>query len=111
MQQVDKSIRRTWMDMAIQYSINNNPYQPDSVFTNLPAGLYTVRIKDAAGCIDSLVIPITQLYPDLSSPIRLPLLLPARALQMVRQLLLFTGGNNPYLFSADGVTFSKQQCV
>jgi hypothetical protein len=39
----------------IQYKLDNGPvadYQDDSVFTDLPANvIYTVRVRDAAGCI------------------------------------------------------------
>ncbi|MGG9961309.1 choice-of-anchor L domain-containing protein [Ferruginibacter sp. SUN106] len=91
----------------VQYSINNSPYQDDSTFTNLTVGIYTVRIKDAAGCIDSLVINITQLYPDLlitSIP-----LTPASCSGNADGVAIInvTGGSNPYLFSADGINFQN----
>ncbi|MGB5006868.1 MAG: choice-of-anchor L domain-containing protein, partial [Ferruginibacter sp.] len=53
-----------WISPVL-FSVNNGPYQPDSVFINLPAGMYTIKIKDATGCIDSLDIAVTQLFPDL----------------------------------------------
>jgi len=49
----------------VEYSFNNGPWQPGNIFPNLPVGIYRVKIRDAAGCMDSLDIPITQLYPDL----------------------------------------------
>lgn len=40
-------------------------YQPDSTFSNLPAGSHTIRIRDASGCIDSIIVPLIQVFPDL----------------------------------------------
>jgi len=36
---------------ALQYSLNGLLYQNDPVFTDVPNGVYTVRVKDANGCI------------------------------------------------------------
>lgn len=33
------------------YSLDNITYQPGSVFTNLPAGVYIAYVKDGAGCV------------------------------------------------------------
>jgi gliding motility-associated-like protein len=89
----------------VEYSINNGPYQNDSTFSNLPVGVYTIKIKDATGCIDSLVIPITQLYPDFlitGIPIT-----PASCTGGAdgTATINVTGGKNPYLFSLDGINF------
>src|SRR6185436_4125876 len=86
---------------------NNDPYQADSTFSNLAAGLYTVRIKDAAGCIDSLVINLPQLYPDLvilTAPVT-----PASCSGNAdgTATINISGGNNPYLFSTDGINFQN----
>ena len=91
----------------VEYAINNDPYQPDSVFTNLPVGLYTVRIKDAAGCIDSLSIPITQLYPDLIISNAVTIAASCTGGTDGTATINVAGGNNPYLFSTDGVTFQS----
>jgi gliding motility-associated-like protein len=53
-----------WQQPA-QFNINNNAFGTDSVFTNLPVGTYTVRVKDASGCIDSMQVTLVQAYPDL----------------------------------------------
>ncbi|MBI3138835.1 MAG: hypothetical protein HYZ15_09645 [Sphingobacteriales bacterium] len=42
---------------ALQYSINGTVYQAGTVFTNLAAGVYTLYVKDANGCIK--FIPVT----------------------------------------------------
>ncbi len=89
----------------VEYSINNNAYQADSTFTGLSAGTYTVRIKDATGCIDSLTVTLSQLYPDL-------LINPAPVTAASCSgnadgtiTVTATGGNAPYLFSSDGINF------
>ncbi|MGC4102022.1 choice-of-anchor L domain-containing protein [Ferruginibacter sp.] len=88
-----------------QYSINNNPYQADSTFSNLPVGTYTVRIKDADGCIDSMTVVLTQLYPDLV--ITDAKVVSATCLGGADGTITVSvsGGNNPYLFSSDGINF------
>lgn len=89
----------------VEYSINNGAYQNDSTFSNLPVGNYTVKIKDATGCIDSLVIPITQLYPDFLIT-GIPIV-PASCTGGAdgTATINATGGKNPYLFSTDGINF------
>ncbi|RYY47187.1 MAG: T9SS type B sorting domain-containing protein [Chitinophagaceae bacterium] len=50
----------------LEFSINGGAsYQADSTFSNLPVGTYTVRIRDAVGCIDSITVAVAQAYPDL----------------------------------------------
>ncbi len=89
----------------VEYSINNGPYQNDSTFSNLPVGVYTVKIKDATGCVDSLVISIAQLFPDL-----IITGIPTVAASCTggadgTATINVTGGKNPYLFSTDGINF------
>jgi gliding motility-associated-like protein len=93
-----------WISPAL-FSINNNPYQPDSVFLNLLVGSYTIKIKDATGCIDSLVIAVTQLFPDLL--INNIATTPASCSGAADGLLTITasGGNGPYEYSLDGINF------
>ena len=40
----------------LEYSLNGLPAQATGVFTNLPAGGFTVRVKDAGGCIKDSTI-------------------------------------------------------
>jgi len=51
----------------VQLSINNSPYQTDSSFNNLIKGNYTIRVKDSNGCVDSIAVTLTQLFPDLEA--------------------------------------------
>ena len=41
-----------------QYSINGSTYQTSNTFSNLPAGAYTVYVKDANGCIGTTPVTI-----------------------------------------------------
>ncbi|WP_187260734.1 SprB repeat-containing protein [Pontibacter beigongshangensis] len=43
-----------------QFSLNNINYQTSGVFSNLPAGVYTVYVKDAANTVKSKAVTITQ---------------------------------------------------
>lgn len=50
----------------LEFSINGGAtYQPDSTFSNLAVGNYTIRIRDALGCIDSMVVALVKGFPDL----------------------------------------------
>ena len=40
---------------SIQYKLNNNAYQSNGSFNNLPIGIYTITAKDANGCTSSTV--------------------------------------------------------
>jgi gliding motility-associated-like protein len=42
------------------YALGANPYSPTNNFPGLPAGTYTVHIKDANGCIKDTTVPVTQ---------------------------------------------------
>jgi gliding motility-associated-like protein len=89
----------------VEYSLNNGAWQINSSFANLPVGVYTVKIRDATGCIDSLVVSITQLYPDLlinSIPVTgASCLGGADGSAAVNA----SGGKSPLLFSTDGINF------
>ncbi len=43
-----------------QYRLDGGPYQTAENFANLGAGTYTLVVRDANGCIDSIAITITQ---------------------------------------------------
>jgi hypothetical protein len=91
----------------VEYSLNNGPWQAGNIFSNLPAGIYKVKIRDAAGCIDSLTIPITQLYPDfLISGIPIQAASCSGSADGSATINL-TGGKNPYLYSLDGINFQS----
>jgi gliding motility-associated-like protein len=91
----------------VEYSLNNAPWQAGNMFSNLPVGVYKVKIRDATGCIDSLIIPITQLYPDfLISGIPIQAASCSGSADGSATINL-TGGKNPYLYSLDGINFQS----
>lgn len=89
----------------VEFSVNGSGWQPDSNFYNLPVGAYIVRIRDATGCIDSLVININQAFPDLI--ISNVAATPASCSGDPDGSIVITasGGNGPYLYSLDGINF------
>jgi gliding motility-associated-like protein len=89
----------------VEYSLNNGAWQAGNIFSNLPVGIYKVKIRDATGCMDSLDIPITQLYPDLliSNILKIPASCSGNADGSVT--INLAGGKSPYLYSLDGINF------
>ncbi|MFN8243968.1 MAG: choice-of-anchor L domain-containing protein [Ferruginibacter sp.] len=88
----------------VAFSINNGPWQPDSTFSNLPFGVYRIRIKDAAGCLDSMDVTLTHV-PDL-----LFAGIPITAATCTGNpdgtaTVNMTGGTPPYLYSLDGINY------
>ncbi|MEP7238052.1 MAG: choice-of-anchor L domain-containing protein [Ferruginibacter sp.] len=89
----------------VEYSFNNGLWQAGNIFSNLPVGMYKVKIRDVTGCIDSLDIPITQLYPDfLVSGIPIQAASCSGNADGAATINL-TGGKNPYQYSLDGINF------
>ena len=83
----------------VQYNFNNQPYGSDSTFSNLTAGNYTVRVKDATGCVDSIQVALVQAYPDLLLD---DSIVSASCVGTNGQILLSaTGGLSPYTFAID----------
>ncbi|HEY8660724.1 MAG TPA: gliding motility-associated C-terminal domain-containing protein [Hanamia sp.] len=86
------------------FSLNNDPYQADSVFKNLGAENYTVHIKDSSGCIKDSSITIQQPNPVSGSLI----ITPATTCQAIDGQINVkaNGGVIPFMFSIDsGATY------
>ena len=58
----------TWSNPS-QFTINGSGYQADSTFIHLAAGSYIIKMKDASNCLDSIVVNVMQLFPDLTASI------------------------------------------
>ena len=43
-----------------EYSLNGGDYQPDSTFTDLPAGIYTVNVRNPDSCVFTITVEITE---------------------------------------------------
>lgn len=57
--------KSTGWEPPVTYQANNGAWQSSPVFNNLPVGNYRIKIRDAAGCTDSIVTNIIQTHPDL----------------------------------------------
>ena len=88
-----------------QYSINGTTYQPNNTF-NVPAGTYTVFVKDNNGCINSTasIDVIEPLVLTISTTTQ-----PASCNGGADGLITVTagGGNSGYQYSIDGVNFQS----
>jgi gliding motility-associated-like protein len=89
----------------VEYAINNGSWQAGNIFSNLPVGVYKVKIRDATGCVDSLDITLTQLYPDFlisNTPVQAA---SCSGIADGSVTINLTGGKSPYLYSVDGINF------
>ena len=91
----------------VEYSFNNGPWQAGNIFSNLAVGLYKVKIRDATGCIDSLDIPISQLYPDFIVSNALVQAASCSGNADGTVTVNVAGGKNPYQYSLDGINFQS----
>lgn len=48
---------------TLQYSLNGDDFQTSGTFSNVPAGIYPVTVKDATGCTRVLTVTITEPAP------------------------------------------------
>jgi gliding motility-associated-like protein len=88
----------------VQYSLNQGNFSSDSVFTGLGVGNYTLRIRDAGGCIDSLNTSLVLAHPELRL---FDSVVSASCNGTNGKLeLTATGGQQPYTFLVDGQSFS-----
>jgi gliding motility-associated-like protein len=91
----------------VEYSFNNGAWQTNNIFSNLPVGIYKVKIRDATGCIDSLDIPVTQLYPDFLINDTIVQAASCSGNADGSVTINMAGGKTPYLYSLDGVNFQN----
>lgn len=89
-------------------SINNNAFQSDSTFNNLPTGSYSIKVKDATGCIDSIAVTLTQAYPDLTASVSPPTPATCSGNTDGQIILNVNGGLTPYQYSIDnGINYQN----
>ncbi len=94
----------------LQFSINGNPYQLDSTFNNLAQGFYTIRIKDASGCLDSISTSLVDLFLPISfttQKVQPTCLLGATGSFIVNA----QGGKLPYTFSINGGAYQSSNIL
>ena len=63
------SINATGGQAPYTYSINNSPYQASSAFAGLSAGTYNVIVKDANGCIATIIAIIAEPAPLIATAV------------------------------------------
>lgn len=104
--EIQVDVNNAWL-APVEYSINNSVWQPGNIFTGLPVGVYRIKVRDATGCMDSLDVSITQLYPDfLISNIQTQAASCSGSPDGMITINL-AGGKNPYQYSLDGITFQS----
>jgi large repetitive protein len=87
------------------YNINGGAYQPSGAFTSLAAGDYIVTVKDALGCIKTVVV--TLIAPSL--PTVTAIVLPAACASSSGTITANAGlgGTAPYEYSLNGTVFQS----
>lgn len=90
---------------GFEYAIDGGSFSPNATFTNLAAGEYTITVKDANGCTQSISPKVGE--PD-------PLTLNFEAVDITcngdadGQIAGFTlGGTSPFEYSLDGTNFQN----
>ncbi len=98
------SIRETGGSAPFLFSLNDTNFVSSNVFTQLAAGSYTVWVKDATGCIDSLqsiVITKTKAFTLTVSKTNVT----CKNASDGTLTLKIKGGISPYVYSLDSVNF------
>ncbi len=91
---------------TFEYSIDGGTtYQPTGLFSNLPAGTYNVRVRDALTCIRDTVINITE--PTALSATSGTTNATCSATPNGVITVTAAGGTIPYTYSTDGTTFQS----
>ena len=74
------------------------------MFSNLPVGTYTVRLKDGTGCVDSMQVTLVQAFPDL---VLTDSIVSASCTGVNGQVFINgSGGLAPYHFTVDAGNYS-----
>jgi gliding motility-associated-like protein len=94
----------------LEFSIDNNPYQADSNFIGLTAGLHTIKIKDATGCIDSISTTLLLVGSTMTATITKT---PSGCAPSSFGTFIVTpaGGNLPYTFAVDAGPFQTSNVL
>lgn len=88
------------------FSINQGPFVSSGTFNNLFAGLYTLTVQDAQGClvsVDSMVTTPTGLTGGIDTLVHIA----CHGQSTGSVSFLTIGGSAPYTFSLDGVNVSN----
>lgn len=88
-----------------QYSLDGITYQLSNTFTNLAAGFYIIRIRDAYGCEGEAFATINEPAELRADATGYPVLCNGESNGSIE--VRPTGGTLPYTFSIDGVNFQS----
>lgn len=88
-----------------QYSLDGTTFQASNVFTGIPAGNYTITVKDSNGCDDTATVTVNQpAVLSVSTPETTPVSCNGGSDGTIT-VTGVTGGNSGYTYSKDGVSF------
>jgi gliding motility-associated-like protein len=88
----------------LEYSLDGISWQSSNNFTSLPAGNYSVKVRDA-NCTDSVAVIITQAFPDLLVNNTVITAASCSGNPDGQITLTASGGKAPYTWSSDGIVF------
>ena len=85
------------------YSLNGGAYVTNSSFANITAGNYTINVKDANNCVQSIIINITEPLSVSASAAANNILCNGGTTSIIASA---TGGTSPYQYSLNNGSFS-----
>jgi gliding motility-associated-like protein len=95
---------------AVNFAINNGPYQPGNTFTGLRAGTYWIKAKDISACEDSVQVTLVQSFPGITiatNPVAATCsITPDGSISVIP-----SGGNGSYTFSHDGTSYQANNIL
>ncbi|MBK7346036.1 MAG: choice-of-anchor L domain-containing protein [Chitinophagaceae bacterium] len=96
----------TGWQAPVVFQANSGAWQSSPMFNNLSEGNYVVRVKDASGCMDSIVVNLVQSYPDLLVNAIDTTLASCSGNPEATSTIQAGGGRTPYTYSINNGTVS-----
>ncbi|RBL89280.1 T9SS type A sorting domain-containing protein [Chitinophaga flava] len=94
--------------LPYQYTLNNEAAQTNTVFTALPAGDYSLQVKDVNGCAASATAAVTAMFPPVTADATVtPIRCYGEASGAI--LLQTTGGDGSYSYQWSGTGLNGAQ--
>ncbi len=87
-----------------QYSLDNGPLQPDSIFSNLSAGIYSVEVQDDSLCLAPLTVRVEE-PPLLTLSVERQRNISCFGLENGAVTVDANGGSPGYLYALDTLAF------
>jgi gliding motility-associated-like protein len=98
-----------WVN-PVQYALNGSAFQSSGVFANLQQGIYSIKVRDANGCLDSISATINNLF----APITFTTIQqnPSCTVGATGSFTVTAqGGNAPYTYAIDGGLFQNSNIL